>query len=124
MNVSPDELPVYASGRSGPRRVSVTECASTVTAEAVYDCLLAAGVPFGPDVHGKISYTVERVCQSVIFEVRRNAVWRQGRIFLGCDYCSRRCTRLYMPCVDSPLNRTGFIGGLIPREDGPHGTPQ
>jgi anti-anti-sigma regulatory factor len=22
------------------------------------------------------------------------------------------------------LNRTGFIGGLIPREDGPHGTPQ
>ena len=22
------------------------------------------------------------------------------------------------------MNRTGFIGGLIPREDGAHGTPQ
>jgi hypothetical protein len=31
-------------------------------------------------------------------------------------------------CRTSPelatVNRTGFIGGLIPREDGPHGTPQ
>ena len=31
---------------------------------------------------------------------------------------------LVSPTVEVPVNRTGFIGGLIQREDGAHGTTQ
>lgn len=39
------------------------------------------------------------------WEIRRNAVWRCGGVFLRCDRCSRRCTRLYLPRVDPDLAR-------------------
>jgi hypothetical protein len=35
--------------------------------------------------------------------VRPNAVWRRGRVFLVCDRCGRRCTRLYAPLATSGL---------------------
>jgi hypothetical protein len=31
------------------------------------------------------------------WEVRQNAVWRRGRVFLRCPRCQRCCTRLYLP---------------------------
>jgi hypothetical protein len=35
------------------------------------------------------------------WEVRQNAVWRRGRVFLGCPRCGCRCTRVYIPLEDS-----------------------
>jgi hypothetical protein len=103
VNVSPDELPVSISGRWGPRRVCVTECSTVVTAEDVYDCLLVSGSKFGPGAYGEILMTVDGTTRFAKFEVRPNAIWRQGRVFLRCDFCKRRCTRLYMPTLRNPL---------------------
>ena len=103
MNVSRDELPISISGRWGSRRVCVTECAVVLAAEEVYDHLLAAGATFGPGWRGEVELAADDVRQSVRVEVKRNAVWRNGRVFLKCGHCERRCTRLYMPCLADPL---------------------
>jgi hypothetical protein len=103
MNVSPDELPVSISGWWGPRRVCTTECASAVAAEDVYDYLLASDSKFGPGSSGEARVIAVGFKRFAKYEVTANAVWRQGRVFLYCDYCSRRCTRLYMPRPRDPL---------------------
>ena len=37
------------------------------------------------------------------WEIRQNAVWRRGRVFLECPRCRRPSTRLYLPFADSWL---------------------
>jgi hypothetical protein len=95
---------VYGSGRWGPRRVRVTECWSVVKAEEVYTALLkddAARVTAG--AHGMARYTVEGRDFTAPWEVRQNAVWTRGRVFLRCPRCRLRCTRLYIPLPNSWL---------------------
>jgi hypothetical protein len=37
------------------------------------------------------------------WEIRQNAVWQRGRVFLRCSRCRLLCTRLYMPLEESWL---------------------
>jgi len=73
-------------------------------AEDVYTALLrndAAKV--GPGARGTVTYKLEGRDVSADWEIRQNAVWRRGRLFLGCPRCARRSTRLYLPLADSWL---------------------
>jgi hypothetical protein len=103
VNVSPEELPVYVEGRWGRRRVCVTECAATLTSEDVYSFFSESGLALRPGVRGRLRFTVAGMGEPIDFEVRPNLVWRRGRVFLRCTHCRRRCTRLYMPCLEDPL---------------------
>ena len=92
------------SGRWGPRRSRVTECWSTIRAEDVYTALLrhdAAKVRAG--VRGSVTNKLEGRDVTADWEIRQNAVWRRGRVFLECPRCCRRSTRLYLPLEDSWL---------------------
>ena len=80
----------------------VNECWSLVRAEDVYTALLvenAAAVR--PGARGSLTYTVEGRSLTASWEIRQNAVWRRGRVFLCCPSCSRLCTRLYLPLETS-----------------------
>jgi hypothetical protein len=44
----------------------------------------------------------QRTSFDIAAEVRPNAVWRRGRLFLRCPACQRRATRLYVPREDLP----------------------
>jgi hypothetical protein len=91
-------------GRWGRRRTRVTECWSTLRAEDIYSALLEEkGSAVGPGALGTLTYTVEGRQFSASWEVRQNAVWRHGRVFLRCPRCSLPCTRLYLPVRDSWL---------------------
>lgn len=92
------------SGRWGPRRTRVTECVAVLQAEDVYTALLtenAAAV--GPGAAGTATYILGGAGRTVWWEVRHNAVWRRGRVFLRCPDCARRATRLYQPVADCGL---------------------
>lgn len=52
-----------------------------------------------PSASGEVSLLDSRVR----WEVRKNAIWRFGRVFLRCSQCSRRVTRLYLPTRGSWL---------------------
>ncbi len=98
------DLRCYASGRRGIRRVRVTECWTVLRAEDVYTALLQHdALLVGPGAKGTSRYTVQGREFIASWEVRQNAVWRRGRVFLRCDRCSLACTRLYMPLADSRL---------------------
>ncbi len=103
--IAPGEAAVYcAAGRWGRRRTRVTECWSVFRAEELYTALLkdnAASVR--PGGQGSVRYTVEGREVTASWEIRPNAVWRRGRVFLQCPRCSRRATRLYLPLADSWL---------------------
>lgn len=95
------------SGRWGPRRVRTTECFATISAETIYTELLKQNAAATkPGARGKASCLTGRD-QSRYFEVswelRRNEVWRRGRLFLQCDHCLRRATRLYAPTSSTPI---------------------
>lgn len=82
----------------------VTECSSMLRAEDVYTALLRHDAALvRPGARGTSTYTVEGREFVADWEVRRNAVWRQGRVFLRCARCSLACTRLYIPLRDSRL---------------------
>ncbi len=92
------------SGRWGRRRTRTAECWARLSAEDCYTALLrddAAAVR--PGASGEFSGSLSGRKFSATFEIRDNAVWRQGRIFLRCSLCGGRCTRLYMPLPDSWL---------------------
>lgn len=73
-------------------------------AEDVYTALLNHDASLvGPGAKGTSTYTVEGREFAASWEVRKNAVWRQGRVFLRCALCSLACTRLYIPLPDSRL---------------------
>jgi hypothetical protein len=91
-------------GRWGHRRTRVNECFSVLSAETVYTEMLRSGpqrVP--PGGVGTVTYTLERGEYTASFEIRQNAVWRYGRVFLRCCRCGERCTRLYLPLETSQL---------------------
>lgn len=89
-------------GRWGPRRTRVNECWALVRAEDVYTNLLKSnGTDLRAGRAGTAVYAAERRTFSVSWEIRSNAVWRRGRVFLRCARCTRRCTRLYIPLSDS-----------------------
>lgn len=93
-----DTFRVYASGRRGPRRVRVTECVSVIRAEAIYAALVRDGKPgVRAGAQGSALFTLDGEGHTLLWEVRDNAVWRHGRVFLNCPSCRRRCSRLYVP---------------------------
>jgi hypothetical protein len=72
--------------------------------EMSYDALLAARGPQAvPGDRGTATYAVEDQEFTISWELRPNAVWRHGRLFLRCPCCRRRCTRLYLPLSSSWL---------------------
>ena len=98
------ELRVYGSGRWGARRVRVSECRSVLRAEDLYTALLqhnAARV--APGARGTLTYAPEGQDFTATWEVRQNAVWRRGRVFLRCPRCCLYCTRLYVPTREAWL---------------------
>src|SRR5262245_10924647 len=91
-------------GRWGPRRTRVTECWAILPAEDLYTALLQRNAKaVGPGARGTVSYKPEGREVTASWEIRQNAVWRAGRVFLICPRCGRRCTRLYLPGPDSWL---------------------
>ena len=100
-----EDAPVWCpGGRWGPRRTRVTECWSLLRAEDVYTALLRDDASHVlPGARGTSTYTVEGREFTAAWEVRQNAVWRRGRVFLWCPRCSLLCTRLYLPLSDSWL---------------------
>ena len=90
------------SGRWGYRRVRVSECAAVLTAEALYTQLLRTdGRQVRPGMCGQAEWTLGGASHRVGFELRPNAVWRFGRVFLRCPRCEARATRLYLPTLDA-----------------------
>jgi hypothetical protein len=91
-------------GRWGPRRVRTSECYAVLKAEDCYTSLLADDpTRVGPGSRGTVTMTVSGRGHTAWWEVRSNAVWRRGRVFLTCERCDRRCTRLYLPLETSWL---------------------
>lgn len=91
-------------GRWGPRRVRVTECYSSLRAEDLYTALLRdAAARVRPGAAGTATLTVQGRSHVANWEVRQNAVWKRGRVFLLCPRCLSRCTRLYLPLETSWL---------------------
>jgi hypothetical protein len=73
-------------------------------AEDVYTALLKDDPSrVAPGAKGTAKYAVEGLELTASWEVRENAVWRRGRVFLWCSRCRLRCTRLYLPRKDSWL---------------------
>jgi len=73
-----------------------------VRAEDVYTALLRDDVTkMRPGARGSVTFTLEKRVVTSDWEIRQNAVWRRGRVFLECPKCRRRCTRLYLPLTDS-----------------------
>ena len=73
-------------------------------AEDVYTALLHSdATKVGSGVRGTVTYKLEERDVTADWEIRQNAVWRRGRLFLECPRCQRRCTRLYLPLADSWL---------------------
>lgn len=92
------------TGRWGPRRVRVTECWAVLTAEGVYTNLLRDNpARMRAGGRGSLEWTLRGGSGPVSadWELRPNAVWRFGRVFLRCPRCARPATRLYVPCADT-----------------------
>ena len=91
-------------GRFGPRRTRVSECCSVIRAEDVYtERLKDKAERMRPGAAGTMEFTVEGRSYKATWEVRQNAVWMRGRVFLRCPRCQLRCTRLYLPLATSWL---------------------
>jgi hypothetical protein len=112
--ITSDEAPISKAGRWGPRRMQVDECWAVVKAEDVYDQLLDEQLPaLQSGATGVIKAPTGRYCGhrdiSVAWEVRANALWRFGRVFLRCPRCRQRVTRIYLPVSSSePACRTCY----------------
>ena len=92
------------SGRWGPKRVKVSQCWATLRAEDVYTGLLRDDSKRArPGARGVLSWTLSAEhTVEVAWELRANAVWRFGRVFLTCPACNRRATRIYIPGENFP----------------------
>ena len=103
--VQREDAPVWCpGGRWGARRICVSECWTVLRAEEVYTALLLDDASrVRPGARGSTTYTAEGREFTASWEVRQNAVWRRGRVFLQCPKCDKRCTRLYLPLRDSWL---------------------
>jgi hypothetical protein len=90
--VLPGQVPIWiASGRWGPRRVRVGECAAVLPAELVYHRLICDRARFGAGSRGTATWTPNESGPSwtINTEVLANAVWRRGRLFLRCPACAK-----------------------------------
>jgi len=95
-----NDLRTWKSGRWGPRRVRVDECWAILTAETAYTQLLTDLEAIHVGSRGTATYALGGRLVTVAFEIRANAVWRHGRVFLRCPRCSERVTRVYLPRSD------------------------
>jgi hypothetical protein len=105
--VLPGDVPVWVSGRWGPRHVRVDQCSAILAAEIVYDELICDGAPLGAGWRATLPWAPQGPLApswDVEAEVVANAIWRRGRLFFRCASCHRRATRLYVP-----------VAGLEPR---------
>ena len=93
--------PVWCNSSRGRRRVRVEQCVAVFRAEDLYSDLLASDPKeVRPGRCGSVGYHLDGgVVHPANYELRPNAVWRRGRVFLFCPMCERRCTRLYIPCA-------------------------
>lgn len=99
--VSREDAAATCSGRWGPRRVRVTQCWATLTAEAIYTELLRDDpAKMQPGRRGSLNWTLPGLSLSLDWELRANAVWRFGRLFLRCPGCDRLATRIYVPAAN------------------------
>src|SRR5204863_3725997 len=109
-SITRDDAAVWCpGGRWGRRRVRVTECRAVLTAETLYTFLLRDDpATLEAGTHAIVRWTVRDTshphvldrCVELECEVRPNAVWRFGRVFLRCPNCGRLATRLYLPTAD------------------------
>ena len=90
-------------GRWGRRRTRVTECWAVLRAEDAYTALLTGGARLSPGYRADLEATVGERTFRYFVELRPNAVWRFGRLFMRCPSCSRWRTRLYVPTKDASL---------------------
>lgn len=97
----------FGTLRHGRRRARVEECAYTLRAEDVYSRYLADGA-----TGDCVDLVFGDVTVRVLFDVRPNAVWRHGRVFLRCPGCGRRCTRVYRS-ASMPVVRCRRCLGLV-----------
>jgi hypothetical protein len=92
----------WCSGRWGPKRARVTQCAAVLRAEDVYTQLLRGSTDrLRPGCSSDLSWTAVGRRFDIVFELRANAVWRFCRVFLRCPRCCRLATRIYVPTADS-----------------------
>ena len=95
-----------SSGRWGPKRVRVSQCLALLAEDLYTDLLRNNSANARPGAYGSLTWTVRRnsgssASLSANWELRPNAVWRHGRLFLRCPKCSRLATRLYVPHEDA-----------------------
>jgi hypothetical protein len=107
----PVNTPVYmAGGRWGKRRGRVSQFWATVRSEDVHASVVRKeGVTIATDDQVSIVVRIARPDGSrtpwtLQVAVRRNPIWKGGRLFLLCPRCSKRAARLYVP-----------LSGLEPR---------
>ena len=92
-------------GRWGPRRTRVSECYATIRSETLYSALLLdkERSKAGPNARGSATFHIGDREVTVAWELRANAVWTHGRLFLKCPRCTGCCTRLYLPLSHSAI---------------------
>src|SRR4051812_48648683 len=97
--IHPNEAAVSCpGGRWGRRRTRVSECWGVLTAENCYTEMLAGDREHvKPGAKGEVTMSLPDRKLSAGWEIRPNAIWRRGRVFLICPRCRLRCTRLYLP---------------------------
>jgi len=117
---------VRCEGRWGPRGLPDAECCAILTAEAVYTEILRGRMAATrPEDHGTADFGRAFSC-SVRWEIRPNAVWRFGRVFLVCPRCDHHVTRVYVPSERSDAavsvggSRTAHGRTATSVRDGPH----
>ncbi len=101
--VTREEAAVWCpSGRWGPKRTRVTQCWAVMTAEAIYTALMRDDLAkMRPGARGSALWSPGGRSDEIQWELRANAVWRFGRLFLICPRCHRRATRIYVPIETS-----------------------
>jgi hypothetical protein len=76
---------------------------AVLTAEQLYTRVLRDGVRHvRHGYRGDARWTVGTSVSWIVFEMRANAVWRFGRLFLHCPTCCRRVTRMYVVTTATP----------------------
>jgi hypothetical protein len=92
----------WCAGRWGPRRVRVNQCWAVLTAETVYTQMMRDDVTrVRPGNGGSLNWSPGGRSLFIDYELRPNAVWRFGRVFLTCPRCRQRATRIYVPAIDT-----------------------
>lgn len=99
-----DCLVSIPTGRWGRKRVRVTRADAILKAEDLYtDLLRRDPASVVPGASGSVPWEAAGGRFGTDYEIRENAVWRFGRVFLRCAVCGRLATRIYW-----------FRGGVSP----------